>query len=52
MCLGGRDHPPPPRLDRVVLAAAEPGQQALLVLACLRTKPLAPLSRQEADIRV
>jgi hypothetical protein len=32
----GRDHPPPPRLDRVALAEAEPGQQALLILVYLR----------------
>jgi Helix-turn-helix of DDE superfamily endonuclease/DDE superfamily endonuclease len=31
-----RDHPPAPDLDRVALAGAEPGQQALLVLAYLR----------------
>jgi hypothetical protein len=31
-----RDHPPPPGVDRLVLAEAEPGQQALLVLVHLR----------------
>jgi hypothetical protein len=34
--LRGRDHPPPPDLDRLAAAEAEPGQQALLVLACPR----------------
>ena len=34
--LRGRDHPQPPDLDRLAAAEAEPGQQALLVLACLR----------------
>ena len=31
-----RDHPPPPGLDRLAVAKAEPGQQALVVLAYLR----------------
>jgi hypothetical protein len=35
--LRGRDHPPPPGLDRVAVAEeADPGQQALLVMAHLR----------------
>jgi hypothetical protein len=34
--LRGRDHPAAPRLDRVTVAQAQPGQQALLVLAYLR----------------
>src|SRR5215472_7133059 len=32
-----RGHPAPPQEDRVGLAQAQPGRQALLVLACLRT---------------
>ena len=31
-----RDHPPPPQADRLALAQAQPGRQALLVLAYLR----------------
>src|ERR1700722_1061001 len=34
--LRGRDHPPPPGLDRIAVAEAEPGRQALLVLTYLR----------------
>lgn len=34
--LCGRDHPSAPGLDRLTLAEAEPGQQALLALTCLR----------------
>jgi hypothetical protein len=34
--LCSRDHPPPPQGDRLVLAEAKPGRQALLVLVYLR----------------